>query len=79
MMGVLCLYTNGWATLLSPDGHPKDFPGFKHYNKMEVSITVGGLKLKVSCEIYSKSVFVRGHYKVINGKWVYVKPYYRKK
>lgn len=46
---------------------------------MEITFALSGLKLKVSCEIIRKSIFVRGHFKVVNGKVVYVKPYFRRK
>ncbi len=46
---------------------------------MEVNIALGGLKLKVSCEIIRKPVLVRGHFRVVNGRKVYVKPYYRRR
>lgn len=46
---------------------------------MKVIIEFGGLRLKVSCERIPKPVFVRGHFKVINGRSVYVRPYYRKR
>ena len=35
---------------------------------MEVNIAFGGLRLKVSCEINRKPVFVRGHFRVVNGR-----------
>ena len=46
---------------------------------MEVIITFGGLKLKVSKEPEHKPVFVRGHFRVIGDRKIYVRPYYRKR
>ena len=54
-----------------------DYPKF--IAQMEVNIAFGGLKLKVSCEINRKPVQVRGHFRVANGRKVYVKPYYRRR
>ncbi|MCQ2160023.1 MAG: hypothetical protein MJY97_02925 [Bacteroidales bacterium] len=46
---------------------------------MEVTIAFCGLKLKVSYEPVRKPVLVRGHFRVVNGKKVYVKPHFRRK
>ena len=46
---------------------------------MKVILKVIGLKLKVSYEPVRKPVLVRGHFRVVNGKKVYVKPHFRKK
>ena len=41
---------------------------------MEVIITIGGLKLKVSKEPDHKQIFVRGHFRVIGDRKIYVRP-----
>lgn len=46
---------------------------------MEICFALGGLKLKVSYEPVRKPVLVRGHFRVVNGKKVYVKPHFRRK
>ena len=55
-----------------------DYPKFIA-KKMEVNIAFGGLRLKVNCEINRKPIFVRGHFRVVGGRKVYVKPYCRKR
>ena len=44
---------------------------------MEVRITFGGLELKVSFE--RKQIYVRGHFRMINGRRVFVSPHFRRK
>jgi len=48
--------------------------------KFTIKLSSTGKRLSVVCEDEShKTIFVRGHFKVINGKKTYVKAHYRKR
>lgn len=46
---------------------------------MNISISFGGLKLKVSFELSLKSVYVREYSRKINGRQVIVRAHYRRR
>ena len=46
---------------------------------MEVHIAFGGLELKVSLGHKQRTIYVRGHFRMINGRKVSVRPHFRRK
>ena len=47
--------------------------------KISFKLSIGELACKDCKEPAPKLSYVRGHFRVVNGKKVYIKPHYRKK